>query len=291
MLHSDYKRTLEEIIDIYIYEPTIRDIYVEGIRDKAFFEWFIDELDIDNLSVKLIENLIIPSKIESKFEVDTNSNKKNKILLMAHELEIRQPTLENARFLADKDFDDFLLKKYKCKFLLYTDYTCMEMYLFNPEILKNFFRWQLKKLPKSPEKILQEFTNILEKVFLIRLARILLDFDFIIKDFSVYLNIASNNLVFDSQKMIKTLLKNQAEKIKLLNRKLIELEQKLTMEPRNQMYKWDFVCLLKFYYHKQGEHVRKRSDQAILDSLYQNLKIDYIRDEQLFKIILDWCNQ
>jgi len=54
------RHKVEELVALYELEPTIRDVYVEGETDEAFFEWFLAQTAPGRVEVKGIDSVEVP---------------------------------------------------------------------------------------------------------------------------------------------------------------------------------------------------------------------------------------
>lgn len=140
------KRTVEEIISICKLEPSTKNIYVEGLSDKLVIDNFLKKQKINDISVfniKCIDFSEVFAKMSpSELNILKDSNKE-KVAFLTLKVE---KELGNCHFLGIIDRDlDFVNNHIKSgKYLSYTDYNSMEMYLFSRDyianLLKNTFR-------------------------------------------------------------------------------------------------------------------------------------------------------
>lgn len=140
------KRTVDEIISICKLESSTKNIYVEGLSDKLVIDNFLKKQKINDISVFDIECIdfseVFAKMYPSELNILKDSNKeKVAFLTLKVEKESR-----NCHFLGIIDRDlDFVNNHIKSgKYLSYTDYNSMEMYLFSRDhianLLKNTFR-------------------------------------------------------------------------------------------------------------------------------------------------------
>ncbi len=137
---------MDEIISICKLEPSTKNIYVEGLSDKLVIDNFLKKQKINDISVFVIECIdfseVFAKMSLSELNILKDSNKeKVAFLTLKVEKESR-----NCHFLGIIDRDlDFVNNHIKSgKYLSYTDYNSMEMYLFSRDyianLLKNTFR-------------------------------------------------------------------------------------------------------------------------------------------------------
>lgn len=140
------KRTVDEVISICKLEPSTKNIYVEGISDKLVIDNFLKKQKESDISVYTIDCIdyseVFTGMPPEDIKVLKESNKE-KVAYLALKVENE---VENCHFLGIIDRDlDFVNNHIKSgKYLSYTDYNSMEMYLFSYDnidaLLRNSFR-------------------------------------------------------------------------------------------------------------------------------------------------------
>lgn len=140
------KRTVDEVISICKLEPSTKNIYVEGISDKLVIDNFLKKQKKSDISVYNIDCIdyseVFTGMPPENIKVMKESNKE-KVAYLALKVE---KEVENCHLLGIIDRDlDFVNNHVKSgKYLSYTDYNSMEMYLFSYDnidaLLKNSFR-------------------------------------------------------------------------------------------------------------------------------------------------------
>ena len=140
------KRTVDEVISICKLEPSTKNIYVEGISDKLVIDNFLKKQKKSDVSVYNIDCIdyseVFTGMPPENIKVMKESNKE-KVAYLALKVE---KEVENCHLLGIIDRDlDFVNNHVKSgKYLSYTDYNSMEMYLFSYDnidaLLKNSFR-------------------------------------------------------------------------------------------------------------------------------------------------------
>lgn len=140
------KRTVDEVISICKLEPSTKNIYVEGISDKLVIDNFLKKQKKSDISVCNIDCIdyseVFTGMPPENIKVMKESNKE-KVAYLALKVE---KEVENCHLLGIIDRDlDFVNNHVKSgKYLSYTDYNSMEMYLFSYDnidaLLKNSFR-------------------------------------------------------------------------------------------------------------------------------------------------------
>ena len=106
---DEKRRTFDELVVRYELEPSICDIYVEGLIDKSLIEWFLNESDLEteNITVYEIDTVDIPTN--ELFELGLNDANRSRLIVFAIKLQtILKSQLPNVICIADKDFDDLI---------------------------------------------------------------------------------------------------------------------------------------------------------------------------------------
>jgi hypothetical protein len=164
-----YKKKISEILMTYELEPEINDIYVEGITDKLVINRFLSKNNCSDFLVKEISDIDFNELDSDKYgELTFCSNNKNKLIVLTFEL-LELPNvddLNNITIIIDKDFDYVFNRMTINKFLKYTDYNSIEMYLYNENCLNNFFITN-RGFSLTTEEIIDYLDEILKDCFLI----------------------------------------------------------------------------------------------------------------------------
>ena len=291
-------RTINELIAIYELEPNIHDIFVEGRRDLLFFRGIFRKIGVKEVIVREISDSIeLPNEIEdvaAHLDLNLFNNNRSKVICFAIFLESKLTSYHGVRCIAEKDFD-FLLGKndYECEILLFTDYTCIEMYFFNKVTLIDYFENFLRKIGLPIDLIIQQFVNILTDLFLIRLVNKVLDLNMEWINFKKYWTCNNYQINFRKEEYITAYLsKNNNLSIKSqIFENLKDLKEKLTDDPRYQMHGHDFIDLLRYFNHRCLGKPQKFCDLDIIEgAIFNSFDILNNIEEGLFKSLLKWID-
>ncbi|WP_292753912.1 hypothetical protein [Nostoc sp. NMS4] len=142
-MENEIRRTLDELVTRYELEPELCDIYVEGKTDKQLIEWFLEDKQLQDFGVYEIDTVEIPAQL--LFELGLKDNIRSRVIALAiyiHDKFLETPL--HITCIVDKDFDWLFGKEYQCDLLLFTDYSCLEMYLFNEVVLDKYLRLAIR---------------------------------------------------------------------------------------------------------------------------------------------------
>ncbi len=92
------RRNIDELVALYSLEETVRDIVVEGSRDKSFISWFIDLNKLENTTIYSIDDINVSNETLDKHGLSRGSNR-SRVIATAMELRDSIPSLKNVLFI------------------------------------------------------------------------------------------------------------------------------------------------------------------------------------------------
>lgn len=279
---------VDELKIKYEFEPTIRDIFVEGDSDACFINTFLNEIGIRDAKVYCIEFIDIPE--EYLIENETNNNR-GRVIALSRILGQEEYIEDNAICVIDRDFDKIRNINVESNILIYTDYSSIEMYTFNANVLDKFIVANFSKLSNKSSDILDNLCDVLQELFLIRLANEELELCMESLDFLKFCKIKENYTIdFDKDEYMKRYLLKNSE----LSRKDDFIESietnrsKLDEDVRFQIHGHDFIKLLFWYFEK----IKRRKLGYTEDTLWKVLSIiccnnKTLSEEKMFEHIVN----
>lgn len=127
MPNSAYRRTLEELKTLYSLEKEIRDVYVEGLSDKKYLEWYLNQIGIKDPSIYEISDIDIDKNMICK---NYENNNRDRIIVLIKCLN-RTKLVGKYLGIIDRDILAYTRGLEDIENLIYTDFSCMEMYSYN----------------------------------------------------------------------------------------------------------------------------------------------------------------
>jgi len=288
---DEYSWKIDELITRYELEPSIKDIFVEGRRDQVILRTFFNKIQIGNIGVHKISSVQIAIEdIDTDLDLEEGENK-IKVIFLAKKLDTTIPFSNQVICIADKDFDEFLGRSYNNSKLLFTDYSCMEMYFFSKEFLKDFFELYLLGIPYESNIVFSQLVKILQELFLIRLTRIILKLELKWLNFQGCCSFNNGDIDFDSKDFVNRYLNKNNQHI--LNNaflsKIEELRVKLKDDYRFQIRGRDFYELLSYYVLQCGTDFKIGNLDAIKRVFFYRFIINDLLNEKLFQSIINWA--
>jgi len=292
-MEDEKRRKLDELVARYVLEPSLHDVYVEGLTDKSIIQWFLDEsnLDTKNCTVYEIDTVDIPTA--QLFALGLNDSNRSRVIFLAFQLQrLFETSLPHVVCIADRDFDDLIgSSSIESELLLFTDYTSIEMYLFDSNIIEKFLRLALHRDDLASVNILENISPILEEMFLLRAANQSLSYGMKWLEPNAlrrcFKRRKGGQIEFDSNDFVeKYLNKNNrtSEKSAFLD-KVKELRNKNISEIRNKIRGHDFIDIFCWYIEPYLPKNKKgfSEPEIVLGNLLCCLDVDYLMQEKLFQ--------
>ena len=162
-----YRHSIPELITRYQFEPTLRGIYVKGQRDQTFLRWFFLRSGMENTVAYEISIINIPDDLVARLGVAGN---RGRVIALCVELDrAADIAIDSVRGLIDKEFFDILQEPHDARFLLKTDFSCMECYALDIGTLKKFSLIYLGREISSEH--LEKLLAIIAEICVLRAAK------------------------------------------------------------------------------------------------------------------------
>ena len=205
------RRELAELIVKYQLEPSLRDLYVEGPQDKALYQWYLEDIGCKDVAVYEIDSVEITQEITGRNGLG-NGNR-NRIMALALELDKRFPTtLSYVKCIADRDFDFLLGLFISANHLLYTDYTSVDMYSYNDQLISKALLLGLNLSQDDAKGLTRLLSPVLKELFIIRATFQALNWNRSCVRFTRCCTVDGAQISFDTSEFIVRTL-NSASKI------------------------------------------------------------------------------
>jgi len=248
------KRTLQELLALYELEPTLKDVYVEGRNDCNLIRWFLDRKGRSDVRVRRIDSVELPSELFRIEGLQSNSNHDAVILLS--EILSRRFSGRNLTVvcIADTDFDRHLKRCRKNDFLQYTDYTSLEMYLFDERCIKKVHEFTLCNFSVSTSALMRNMQEVLQTIYVMRLSNEKLSWSMRFVDIKGYTNWDGTTIGFKAEAFLKSSLMSNGKIKSIVQFKEMtqRLSKKLHSDPRNNMRGHDFTYLFFLTAKREG---------------------------------------
>ncbi|MEV0957377.1 MULTISPECIES: DUF4435 domain-containing protein [Streptomyces] len=165
------RRKIEEFITLYQLESELVDLFVEGRSDRVLFEHLLEGSPA-NVRIWEAEEVEIPASL-----IDGTGEKvgaRGRVVGLAKEFDNR---LESHReysimCIIDADFDHLIDRpKEPSRFLTQTDFSCIESYYWNVDVVRKYLRFSLHdSLPIEVGEFMRRVEGAMREMFILRLA-------------------------------------------------------------------------------------------------------------------------
>ena len=247
------RKQLKELRALYELEPTLRDVFVEGSFDLTIIKWFLGVKNFQHVGVYQIETVEIPDG--HILEQGRKANNYERLVFLAqYATRVLGSEQNQVTCIVDRDFVDFLNSATAIKCLLYTDYSCMEMYLLNEATLQKFFTIYCNRSDWPTGEIISTLSGLLQELFLFRLANEALGWEMGFLDNLPCIEVNSWSITFDAEDFLRRYLNKNSRMSAVgeFSRTVDSFREKLTTDIRNQSHGHDFVEVICWFVREKG---------------------------------------
>lgn len=201
----DLRRTIDELTALYGLEPDLRDVFVEGTIDKAFFDWYVRRKRWPNVSVYPVDLVEIPSALVSSYGLPLGSQR-SRVIALSCELAKLQPTGKRIMCIVDRDSDDQVSAIDENKYLFFTDGNALELYALAPRVLEKFLLVCLGGFSISADNLVAQVVPILQRLYAIRQVNRSLGWGMKWLPLSSYLVVSGSRITFREAEFVRAYL-------------------------------------------------------------------------------------
>ena len=285
---SEERRQLHELVARYKIEPTLRDVYVEGEFDSTVMSWFLRQHDCDDVVVYEIDTVEVPAELLQKYTLD--EGEKGRVIAACRELASEGATVRQVIGIVDRDSDTLIGVVYDCNLLLFTDYSCMEMYCLNEAVLGKYFHFIVRNENYTPTAFIDMCGAVLKEAFLIRAVNHGKKYGLTWLELDGQCRIKKGQVEFDAATFVQKYL-NKNAKLDVLadfNQHLEEYRAAAAgLELRHCANGHDFVCLLAKYINRAMRNKNFADPDIVERQIISDLDYEKLAEEPMFKALLD----
>jgi hypothetical protein len=284
------RRTVQELVFLHKVEPKIKDVFVEGESDRAMVIWFSSNTKCHGTEVKTISAVEID---DGEILSDgRKANNRERTIQLAIHIEKTLSLRGKILCIVDKDYDDQLGCKVEARDVLYTDFTCLEMYAWDESVLDKYLWIYCNKGGAKGRDLMSALKGALTSIFALRLAAEALKFTPGWFDRAVCVELKGNGIEIDRREYARRLL-NKISGTPQLEGFLQEAERfeaTFNKDERYQIHGHDFLMLLSYYLRKIGVENQYANKEVIARSLPLCHEWMRLRDHHLFAQISEFCS-
>ena len=128
------KRIMSEMVAQYTLEPQLRDVYVEGEFDRDLYRLVLRERRLTDFDVVSIGDVELDPAVLLAYGLTDGKRQRVEALALELEKELKGGQCAVA-CVVDADLDHHLPEVRNCEFLLRTDYSTADVYLFDRALI------------------------------------------------------------------------------------------------------------------------------------------------------------
>ncbi|MEZ5944128.1 MAG: hypothetical protein R3C18_22275 [Planctomycetaceae bacterium] len=243
------RKTVEELCTLYELEPTVRDVFVEGADDKAFLKWYLEQRGASGVSVFEIDAVELPP--ECVIDADCEDGRRGRVIAFGIVLNesLQGASRECPTLVCDADTDNTLGGRSLPEFVVCTDFSCLEMYLFNESTFAKLMNVVLKGCSVPPSQALQELSAVLVRLWIIKTANHEEQMAMTWMPFDGCCRVNSGSIAFDESEFIKRYLQKNGQQWQedRFRGAMQRIEQKCRADARHQINGHHMMTLTRKY--------------------------------------------
>lgn len=271
-------------------EPGLKSIYVEGLSDYYVINNFLEYYKKEGVGVYLIDDIDFSEKYErlTKEQISFyQKNNKERVILLSLSLaaEIQDSSIP-ILCLVDRDWDFVKGNVRKGKFLAYTDFNSMELYLLNIETVDRFLKQGHRITKAKTKELIESLSKVCRQSFHIHCLTND-EFEAMVgndKDFMFDKSSYTCSLNFDSfwkKTMMKCNLTAKSDELKVIfsDRMAVECDVRLEIRGHDLIH-YLYLCVKKL---KSALHM---DENEFANVFWQYLNMETIARESLFQRVM-----
>lgn len=287
------RRPINELIARYHYEPTAKDIFVEGTLDQTLIKRFLHQSRIYGIGIIPIRLIDVPDRLLLSHEVGSD---KGRLTALARYLEA-ELGFEAApvRCVVDRDYDSILcpLDRPLSGLVLKTDLSSIEMYFFDAVLLDRALSYLSGAHTVDPMLLLETIGDTLAVVSSIFAASQTLDLNcsrIEVSRCSTYNQ--ATGLRFDSAEYLARYFNKGAAMDRRcdVEEEMVRISDGAPDDIRTWVRGRDFLPLLSFALRNHQGIKSQDCQVSILEEYFKlSIGVDYLQRFPLFKALIGWC--
>lgn len=275
------RRRVEELIFLHEHEPSIHDVFVEGASDRAIVMFFLKETGFESVNVYPIDAIDLGDEAQ-----EITGGNRGRVVRLA---QILATSLEDAlcsfTCIVDRDLDGVLDREpLEISCLLYTDFTCMDMYFFNESALGKCLTLTWRHDDLSGRQVMDALTPVLRSQFGLRasIEQLSLQISLINKVSCVSLDCGS--VVLDLDEYIRRVAnKGQvSDRCDELKERVSAFVTEMPQDVRHSSHGRDVIQLLAWFLRQAGVNSEHLSYEVLRHSLVLTLTVEELQEYELF---------
>jgi hypothetical protein len=288
-----------ELATLHELDPSEQEIITEGSVDACVISWFFRSQGIRLPVYDIATRVEVSAK--SMSALGLSYGKRNLVIAAAKELaEYKNVPTDSVLFVIDGDYDYTLSPPPPTeKSLLITDYTDIETYCFDPQVLGKYLGVSLRASEVDPQSALDSIANSLSDLFAVRwFLHHLPGSPKIVAKLSNKLSMLDGAVIIDSITLLRdSVRRSSIASVKgMTNEELqagfSEVRTRLDGDPRFRIRGHDYPVALSYYLSRAHSHCYNGDREKFKDpdvacaTLLASLDSAYLTVQPLFAELL-----
>lgn len=276
------RRSLSELITLYQLEPSLRDVFVEGMFDRRLFSWVLRGRDRRRTHIYIIDEVDVPDAVLVAYGL--RSGARSKVIALAKELDSALPRGScQVTCVVDSNCEGALGISHECGRLLQTDYADLDGYLLTEGTIGRFLT-MVFGLDLDPQGLLRTYFEILREPFLLRMAGLDMGINVARVDVTKSCRAEGDRIEFDSDDLTKRMLEKSSATSMLssLTERVEELRSQLLGDARRYVNGHEFMDLFAWHWASEMRRARLRDFSALPYVLLNGVDHIALSEELLF---------
>lgn len=257
------RRSIEELMARYENEPSLQDIYVEGLFDKEVFSVCLEAQGKFDEVIYDIDSIEVPREVLEEY--DLTSGNKQRVIALAKKLASLKGE-QSYRCVVDRDLDHWFSELESIPRLVWTDHVSIELYFFTNEILRHILVTASKAKIVDFDLYVSSAIKVLKSMYALRLVDKELRWSMEWLDPLKQLSVVGGGVRFNEAVYIRRLLEknNRNRDSELLGQCFIKWNEELNGDPRSYIRGHDFVEVLAWSV-KEFKGVKELQSSAAME--------------------------
>ena len=276
MAMSIPRRRVEELIFLHEYEPSIHNVFVEGTSDRAIVMFFLQQTGFEDVNVYSIDAIDLGDKAQ-----EITGGNRGRVVHLAQNLAASlEDALCSVTCIVDRDLDGVLGRApLEISCLLYTDFTCMDMYFFNESALGKCLTLTWCRDDLSGRQVMDALTPVLRSLFGLRASLEQLSLQISLLDRVRCVSRDGDSVVLDLDEYVRRVAnKGQvSDRCDKLKERVSAFVTEMPQDVRHSSHGRDIIQLLAWFLRQAGVNSEHLSDEALRRSLVLTLAVEELQ--------------
>ncbi len=284
------RRQVQELIFLHEHEPSIHNVFVEGTTDQGIVMYFVQETGLKGVNVYPIDAVDLGEEAR-----EISGGNRGRVVRLAQILATSlEDKLCSVTCIVDRDLDRvFGRAPLEISCLLYTDFTCMDMYFFNESAIAKCLTltWGCDDL--SGRQVIEALSQVLRSLFGLRASLEQLSLEVSLLDNVRCVHLDGDSAVLDLDEYVwRVANKGQvSDRYVDLKERVSVFLSEMPQDVRHSSNGRDAIKHLAWFLGQRGVTKKQMSYETLRHSLVLTLTVEELQEYELFTRLSDRVRQ